>query len=73
MTYTEHSAIEAHGFCITDATNTDPDRPHDDLLWVGYGGMEGRWLTADQAEEVARAIDAVVQSHRARHLACDAN
>jgi hypothetical protein len=69
MSYTEHMAVEIHGFRVTDATSTDPLRPHDDLVWVGYGGMEGRWLTADRAEEVARAIDAVVQSHRARRQA----
>lgn len=69
MSYTEHTKVEAHGFQAVDATNTEPDRGHDDLIWVGYGGMEGRWLTADQAAGVARAIDAVVESHRTRREA----
>ncbi len=67
MSYIEHQAVEVHGFFITDATSTDPRRHHDDLVWVGFGGMEGRWLTPDQADDVARAIMSVTLDHRARH------
>lgn len=68
-TYTEHTKIEAHGFEIVDATDTGPRCPHDDLIWVGYGGMDGRWLTPSQVEELAGALFGVATVHRARHAA----
>lgn len=64
--YTEHHVVEADGFRVVDATATG-ERPHDDLIWVGYGGMEGRWLTPGEAMAVASAITEVVSSHVARH------
>jgi hypothetical protein len=67
--YTEHTSLEAHGFRIVDATDTGPRSPFDDLIWVGYGGMEGRWLTADQVEELAGALFGAATVHRARHAA----
>ena len=48
-----------------DATATGP-REHDDLVWVGYGGTEGRWLTSDKALELAAAITAVANGNLVR-------
>lgn len=72
--YTEHTKIEAYGFEINDVTvsgcsNVGCDRDHDDLIWVGYGGLEGRWLTVDQVEELAGALFGAATVHRARHAA----
>ena len=42
--YLEHQILEVEGFRVVDATATGP-RAHDDLVWVGFGGVEGSWLT----------------------------
>lgn len=65
-TYVEHVSIEVEGFRVADATSSG-NRPHDDLIWVGYGGMNGRWMTPEQASSMAQAISPVVASHIARH------
>ena len=63
--YVEHQIIEVEGFRIVDATATGP-RPHDDLMWVGFGGMEGRWLSVEAALQVSAAIATVAASHVSR-------
>jgi hypothetical protein len=63
--YVEHHAEEASGFSVVDATTTEGARPHDGLVWVGYGG-EGRWLTGVEALNLAQAIERVVASQQAR-------
>lgn len=63
--YEEHQILEVEGFRMVDATATG-SRPHDDLVWVGFGGMEGRWLTPDQALAVATGISAVAKGNLLR-------
>ena len=63
--YVEHQTFEVEGFRVSDATATGL-RPHDDLVWVGYGGTEGRWLSPESALELARGIVTVVNSNLAR-------
>ncbi|EKD97753.1 MAG: hypothetical protein ACD_23C00751G0015 [uncultured bacterium] len=63
--YVEHQTFEVDGFRVADATSTGP-RPHDDLVWVGHGGMEGRWLTPEAALDLAAVINQTVAVHVAR-------
>lgn len=53
--YIEHEVHEIEGFRVVDATTTG-SRPHDDLIWVGYGGMDGRWVSPSTALQLAAAI-----------------
>jgi hypothetical protein len=64
-TYIEHTSVESQDFRIVDATteNALGDTLH--LIWVGFYG-EGRWLTADEAEQLAGAVFGVAAIHRAR-------
>lgn len=62
--YTEHQLAEVEGFRVVDATATG-QRPHDDLVWVGCGGMDGRWLTPGKALALAAAITKVANSNLA--------
>ena len=64
-TYVEHQVHEVEGFRVVDATATGT-RPHDDLIWVGYGGMDGRWITPEAALDLAAAINQTVAVHVAR-------
>jgi hypothetical protein len=59
--YTEHQIAEVDGFCVVDATATGL-RPHDDLIWIGYG-IEGRWITPAIAIELAETIKTVALSN----------
>lgn len=68
--YVEHLSLEVEGFRVTDATSSGT-RPHDDLIWVGYGGMEGRWLSPEEAINVAATIAKVAVSHLVRRGKCD--
>jgi hypothetical protein len=52
--YTEHMRTEIHGFDVTDATS-EGTRPHNELVWVGFN-TEGKWLTVEEATELANAI-----------------
>jgi hypothetical protein len=64
--YIEHQRTEAQGFEIIDATQSGGTGfDHDDLIWIGVYG-EGRWLTADEAEQLAGAIFGAAAIHRAR-------
>lgn len=63
--YAEHQLFEAEGFRVVDATATGP-RSHDALVWVGYGGTEGRWLSPEAALDLAKGIVAVANSNLAR-------
>ena len=63
--YLEHQTFDINGFRVVDATATGP-RPHDDVVWVGYDGLSGSWLSPDQALELAAAIAAVAKSNLAR-------
>lgn len=63
--FVEHTVLEVEGFRVVDATASG-DRAHDDLVWLGYGGMDGRWLTPAEALTVAEGINSVVKSHLAR-------
>lgn len=63
--YVEHQLCEVEGFRVVDATATGL-RPHDDLVWVGYGGTEGRWLAPDRALTLAAAITKVANGNLAR-------
>lgn len=52
MAYQEHSRLELPALQATDAT-VDGTR----MLWLGYDGMEGRWLTlAEFREHVAGLV-----------------
>lgn len=62
--YVEHLTVEVDGFHVTDATATGP-RPHDDLVWVGFG-MEGRWLSREDAVQLSAAIAKVTASQLCR-------
>lgn len=64
-TYVVHTDIEVEGFQLTDATASG-SRGHDDLVWVGYGGMDGRWLTPEKAMAVAAAITTVATANLVR-------
>ena len=63
--YVEHRLLEVEGFRVVDATATGP-RAHDDLVWVGYGGIEGQWLTPAQALTLAGAITEAAHANLAR-------
>lgn len=63
--YVEHQTFEVDGFRVADATSTGP-RPHDDLVWVGHGGMEGRWLSPERALALAAAISKAANGNLAR-------
>lgn len=64
-TSVEHQKIEVEGFIIVDSTAAGL-RPHDDLVWVGYGGMEGQWLSPAQAIALSKAIAAVANGNLVR-------
>lgn len=59
--YEEHSSIEYEGFRIADASLESGEK-----IWIGYGGMEGRWMTADQVKKLAALLVEVTDSHEAR-------
>ena len=63
--YVEHQIIEVEGFRVVDATATGP-RPHDDLVWVGYEGMDGRWLSPENALTLAASIFKAANGNLAR-------
>lgn len=63
--YIEHQRTEAQGFEVVVSTFNDACHKSGDLIWVGYLG-EGRWLTADEAEQLAGAIFGAAAIHRAR-------
>jgi len=63
--YVEHQLVEVDGFRVVDATSTGL-RPHDDLVWVGYGGVEGSWITSDDALALAVAITTVATGNLVR-------
>lgn len=64
-TYAEHEVYEVNGFRVVDATDTGI-RPHDDLIWVGYGGRDGRWLSPSNALELAVAITKAANGNLSR-------
>lgn len=64
-TYVEHQVMEVEGFRVVDATAIG-SRPHDDLVWIGYGGTEGRWLSPEDALALASAITKAVSGNLAR-------
>ena len=69
MKYVEHQRTEAQGFEIVDATQSGGTGfDHDDLIWVGVY-VEGRWLTADEVEQLAGALFGAAAIHRARRAA----
>lgn len=59
--YLEHSSIDFQGFAIRDA-----EYETGDSIWVGYGGMEGRWMTADEVREFAALLLKVADAHEQR-------
>lgn len=63
--YIEHQLWEVDGFRVVDATATGRC-PHDDLVWVGYGGMDGRWLSPAIALDLAAAITKAAKGNLAR-------
>ncbi len=67
--YAEHQRLEVDGFQLVDATATGP-RAHDDLVWVGCGGLDGKWMKPEQALELAKAISTVANGNLARR-GCD--
>lgn len=59
--------IEVHGFAISDQPTTPcgatvfgsgPDK-----IWVGMGGMEGRWMLPEEVLELSRALMLVAHAH----------
>lgn len=63
--YVEHHVFEVEGFRVVDATATGP-RPHDDLVWVGFGGVDGRWLAPENALALAASIAKAANGNLAR-------
>lgn len=63
--YVEHQFVDVEGFRVVDATSTG-SRPHDDLVWVGYGGMGGCWLRPEEALALSAAIAKVANGNLAR-------
>jgi hypothetical protein len=63
--YVEHLSLEAEGFRLVDATATGL-RPHDDLVWIGCGAQDGKWITPDAALTLAAAITSVATDNLAR-------
>lgn len=69
-TYVEHRSLVVQGFRVVDATATG-NRGHDDLVWVGYDGEGGRWLSPEEALAVASSIASVTVSHLVPRGTCD--
>lgn len=70
-TYIEHTRIadDEGTWCVVDATTVGGRRPHDNVISVSLrsgGGYASPWRLPGEAEAFARAILAVVKSHRAR-------
>jgi hypothetical protein len=59
--YQEHTELDSHGFKLVDAQTEGRN-----LIWVGYGGMEGRWLRVDEAEQLLADLTKTIAAHRAR-------
>ncbi|RZJ01391.1 MAG: hypothetical protein EOP39_23600 [Rubrivivax sp.] len=66
-----HSSIEVHGFTVTDTTQDTPGYWQGEFVWVG-SDAEGRWLTADEARELATAIANAAAANTARQLSARA-
>lgn len=63
MAYVEHTKEEYLGFEVVDATAEYRDGSPMEKIWVGFGGMEGAWLSPLQAEILAAKISRVTKSH----------
>lgn len=59
--YTEHAKHEYAGFKVVDATLDEQD-----LIWVGFGGAEGRWLTAAEVTRLSGLLAEAATSHMTR-------
>lgn len=64
--FIEYESKEVAGFLVADSQSKGL-RPHNDVIWLGYGGVNGRWMTPDELLELAEAIKTVVASHIERH------
>lgn len=62
----EHEHNDFMGFYICDATTPDSDGNPVDAVWIGYGGMEGKWLTNDEAKDLAIQILKTANNQTAR-------
>lgn len=60
--YREHMAVEYAGFLVSDTTTNSGN----ERIWVGYGGMEGSWLSPDEVTGLAEALIRVRDAHLAR-------
>lgn len=63
--YVEHQCVDdIHGFRVCDATTGRVDSSNRNrLIWVGYGGYEGRWMKPEEALQLAAAIEATAWAH----------
>jgi hypothetical protein len=66
MRYESHSEIEFEGFLVVDTSTESRDGTPVECIWVGYGGMKGRWLNSEQVRELARVLERVAAAHEAR-------
>lgn len=60
--YREHMAVEYAGFLVSDTTTNSGN----ERIWVGYGGMEGSWLSPDEVAALADVLKSVRDAHLAR-------
>lgn len=71
LRHTAHFETEVQGFQVADYTTpNDTNTAELDLIWVGYFG-EGRWLTREEAFQLAAAITTATDN-QARRMAARA-
>ena len=59
MSFKLHHEMQVHDFLVSDATTRDGSR----RIWIGHGGINGRWVNATEAHEVAAAIEKIATAH----------
>lgn len=60
-------SISLCGFSVIDRDHNHPDFRQGALIWLGVAnGGDGRWLTADEAMELAEALRLVATVQKAR-------
>lgn len=69
LSHTAHFETEVLGFQVADYTTPNRDNTNTlELIWVGYFG-EGRWLTREEAVQLAAAITTATDNHARRFAA----
>ena len=59
MSFKIHNETQVHDLLACDATRRDGSR----MIWIGYDDINGQWLTALEALEVAAAIAKIAIAH----------